>query len=156
VLRAKGHLNSKTWVNASLFLKIDSPVIWFWCAKYCVENYLPFKALLILYNAPGHHWILKHPSTKINIFLPPNRTAMLQPVDQGLISSFKAYYLGWTFTRLVKAEDLQSRILEFLQCYGCLEHYYRSLKFSYWSQVKGFAGNCAQNLSEVLKSRQTR
>jgi hypothetical protein len=29
VLRAKGHLNSKTWVNASLFLKIDSPVIWF-------------------------------------------------------------------------------------------------------------------------------
>jgi hypothetical protein len=92
-------------VKASLFLKIDSPVIWFWRAKYLAENYLSFKALLILDNDPGHPWILKHANPKISIFLPPNITAVLQPVDQGTISSFKAYYLGWTFTRLVKADD---------------------------------------------------
>jgi hypothetical protein len=32
-------------------------------------------------------------------------TALLQPVDQGVIASFKAYYLRQTFERLIEAVD---------------------------------------------------
>nr|XP_022911601.1 tigger transposable element-derived protein 1-like [Onthophagus taurus] len=34
------------------------------------------------------------------IFLPPNTTALIQPMDQGAISNFKAYYLRRTFKQL--------------------------------------------------------
>jgi hypothetical protein len=65
--------------------------------KYCADNNLPFKALLILDNAPGHPPVLQHhhPNTEI-ILLPPNTTALLQPMDQGFIAPFKAYYLRRT------------------------------------------------------------
>jgi hypothetical protein len=40
-----------------------------------------------------------------SIFSCPLTTALLQLVDQELIASFTAYYLGWTFARLVEAVD---------------------------------------------------
>uniref|UniRef100_A0A8C5LYN1 DDE-1 domain-containing protein n=1 Tax=Leptobrachium leishanense TaxID=445787 RepID=A0A8C5LYN1_9ANUR len=39
------------------------------------------------------------------VFLPPNTTAVVQPMDQGAISNFKAYYLRDTFAQAIAAID---------------------------------------------------
>ncbi|GFX21861.1 tigger transposable element-derived protein 1 [Trichonephila clavipes] len=87
--------NKKAWVTTAIFTE------WFnKCFVPEVENYmnemgLEFKILLILDNAPGHP-ILEHPNIKV-AFFPPNTTSLIQPLDQGIISTFKKYYVKFTF-----------------------------------------------------------
>ena len=56
--------------------------------KHLSEKSLPFKALLLLDNAPAHPdksvWISSDKSIKA-MFLPPNTTALIQPMDQGVL-----------------------------------------------------------------------
>jgi hypothetical protein len=98
--------NKKAWVTAKLFLD------WF---KNCfvpeVQTYLKKKnlsnrALLIIDNAPGHPTSIKLENSDIEIlFLPPNTTSLIQPLDQGLILTFKAYYTRRTFRRILEASE---------------------------------------------------
>ncbi|UYV76721.1 hypothetical protein LAZ67_14001873 [Cordylochernes scorpioides] len=87
--------NKKAWVTTAIFTE------WFnKCFVPEVENYmkemgLKFKILLILDNAPGHP-NLEHPNIKV-VFFPPNTTSLIQPLDQGIISTFKKYYVKFTF-----------------------------------------------------------
>ncbi|UYV63240.1 EPM2AIP1 [Cordylochernes scorpioides] len=87
--------NKKAWVTTAIFTE------WFnKCFVPEVENYmkemgLEFKILLILDNAPGHP-NLEHPNIKV-VFFPPNTTSLIQPLDQGIISAFKKYYVKFTF-----------------------------------------------------------
>jgi len=55
--------------------------------KYCSENNIPFKILLILDNALGQSPFIDHPNIKV-VFLPPHTTSLIQPMDQGVIASF--------------------------------------------------------------------
>lgn len=53
---------------------------------------------MILDNAPGHPTTLDTLCENVKVtFLPPNTTSLLQPMDQGIIATFKAYYLRRTF-----------------------------------------------------------
>ncbi|XP_023232690.1 tigger transposable element-derived protein 1-like [Centruroides sculpturatus] len=61
--------------------------------------------MLITDNAPDHP-----PTTLTNfdsrvkvVFLPPNTTSLLQPMDQGVIKTFKAYYTRRSFVYLHEA-----------------------------------------------------
>uniref|UniRef100_A0A8C4RA68 HTH CENPB-type domain-containing protein n=1 Tax=Eptatretus burgeri TaxID=7764 RepID=A0A8C4RA68_EPTBU len=98
--------NPKAWVTLPVFED------WFWhhfvpeVKLYCAKNNLPFKILLVLDNAPGHPAFLDdfHPDIKV-LYLPPNTTTLLQPMDQGVIASFKAYYLRRTFSQATKATE---------------------------------------------------
>lgn len=91
--------NTKAWVTTAVFTE------WFYdCFVPEVESYLrqknlDFKALLIIDNAPGHPY-LEHPNVKI-VFLPPNTTCLIQPLDQGIISTFKYYYIKITYQHIL-------------------------------------------------------
>jgi hypothetical protein len=64
--------------------------------RYCEENDLEPRALLVLDNAPGHPENLDSLRSLLPtevVFLPPNMTSLIQPMDQNVISNFKLYYL---------------------------------------------------------------
>lgn len=101
-------VNKKAWVTASLFEDWFSNYFVPEAKKYCEEKEIPFNILLILDNAPGHPPSLQHSHPNVRlIFLPPNTTSLLQPMDQGVIATFKAHYLGTTFERLINAIDTE-------------------------------------------------
>lgn len=88
--------NKKAWVTATLFND------WFHNSfvpdvkRYLIKKGLPFKVLLVLDNAPGHPKDLQEENVEI-VFLPKNTTSLLQPLDQGIISTFKALYIKKSF-----------------------------------------------------------
>lgn len=97
--------NKKASVTHSIFTD------WF-CNCFCPEvsdylreSNLEDKALLILDHAPCHPMHLGDLCDgKVTvIFLPPKTTSFLQPMDQGVVAYFKAYYLRRTFTQVAKA-----------------------------------------------------
>ena len=96
--------NKKAWITQVLFLEWFKDIFIPYIEVYCRENNLDCKALLVLDNAPGHPQTLADVDSRVKVvFLPKNTTSLLQPLDQGIISSFKAYYLRRTLNYLVTA-----------------------------------------------------
>lgn len=99
--------NSKAWVTRELFRE------WFLnCFVPEVENYLQkknleFKVLLLLDNAPGHPQDINHPNVQV-CFLPSNTTSLLQPLDQGIIYTFKSYYIRRSLQWLLDITETKS------------------------------------------------
>lgn len=53
--------------------------------KYCEKENLIFKILLLIDNAPSHPIHLDELDENVKvIFIPPNTTALMQPMDQGV------------------------------------------------------------------------
>lgn len=95
--------NKKAWVTGELFRDWFTNCFIPEVKAYLESKNLPFKVLLLVDNAPGHPQI-DHPNVKL-MFLPANTTSILQPLDQGVIAAFKAYYVRRTFERLLKGMD---------------------------------------------------
>ncbi|GFX85147.1 tigger transposable element-derived protein 1 [Trichonephila clavipes] len=74
--------NPKAWMTTAIFTE------WFKnrfvpeVKAYMKEKSLDFKVLLIVYNAASHPQ-LEHPNVQL-VFLPPNTTSLIQPLDQGI------------------------------------------------------------------------
>lgn len=85
---------------------------------YCKESCIPIKVLLIVSTAPTHSPRLNdfHPNIKV-VFLPPNTNTFLQPMNQGIISNFKAFYLKRTLRQAVEITDNSKTLKEFWECY---------------------------------------
>ncbi|XP_032897133.1 major centromere autoantigen B [Amblyraja radiata] len=113
--------NEKAWMTLALFSD------WFLncfipeAREYCWENNIPFRILLILDNAPGHpqHIGDMHPYIKV-VYLPPSITALIQPMDQGVISTFKAFYLRQTFAQAVRATESGRTLRDFWNDFNIL------------------------------------
>lgn len=76
---------------------------------YCWEANRAFKVLFIHDNVPGHLKHLKNINLKCqHLFLLPNATSLIQPIDQGVIATFKAYYIKRTISQLL-LNDLGSQ-----------------------------------------------
>jgi hypothetical protein len=76
--------------------------------RYYEENDLEPRALLVLDNAPGHPENLDSLRSLLPVevvFLPPNTTSLIQPMDQDVIPNFKLYYLRRTFKELAEETD---------------------------------------------------
>jgi hypothetical protein len=73
------------------FHKHFVPEVW----AFLKERGLPQKAVLLLYNAPSHpreSILTSDNGLKVVVFappLPPNVTAIIQPMDQGVVASMK-------------------------------------------------------------------
>lgn len=60
-----------------------------------------------------------HTNIKI-MFLSPNITSLIQPINQRVISAFKAYYLGTTFAQAIATteEDAEKTLMQFRMDYN--------------------------------------
>ncbi|XP_066975445.1 tigger transposable element-derived protein 1-like [Macrobrachium rosenbergii] len=98
--------NKKAWVTLMVFKDWFNDHFVPAVERYCASKGLPFKVLLVLDSTPGHPANLSnmHPKVKV-VYLPPNTTSLIQPMDQGVIANFKAYYLRRTIRSALRAVE---------------------------------------------------
>ena len=106
--------NKKAWMTSTLFENWFKyhfiPAVRF----YCKKKNLDFKILLIVDNCSAHP-DLSHVDPNVRMeFLPPNTTSLSQPMDQGVIATFKALYRKITFS---KAHETHETLADFLKEY---------------------------------------
>ena len=124
--------NKKAWVTLAVFedwfINHFVPSV----EQYCTKKDILFKGLLVLDNAPGHPAQLGdfNPNVKV-VYLPPNTTALLQPMDQGVIASFKAYFLRRTIAMALQATETMK---DFWKSYNILDAV-QNIAYS-WEEVK--------------------
>ena len=94
-LPVKYYSQKNAWVDTNIFTdwfkKHFVPSV----KKHLTESGLPIKALLLLDNAPAHPDVSVLQSENGNIkamYLPPNTTAIIQPMDQGVLEALKRRY----------------------------------------------------------------
>ncbi|KAM4045427.1 tigger transposable element-derived protein 1-like [Anomaloglossus baeobatrachus] len=141
------------------------PVIWKSNRKAwsgIVPPKISFKVLLILDNAPGHpaHLDDFNPNVKV-VYLPPNTTALIQPMDQGVIATFKAFYLrrviGNALAATGKNKDLTLK--DFWKTYNILDAV-NNIAYS-WDEVKQTSMNgvwkklCPQFMNDVTEVQES-
>lgn len=100
--------NKKAWVTQALFLDWYSNHFGPDVEKYLGEKNLSRKALLIMDNAPGHpskETLEKLVGFVEVVYMPPNTTSLIQPMDQGVISTFKSYYIRNVLAEAVRVTN---------------------------------------------------
>ncbi|XP_068247841.1 tigger transposable element-derived protein 1-like [Palaemon carinicauda] len=108
--------NGKAWVTRRLFIEWINICFGRTVKKYLEEKHLLMKCLLVLENAPAHPLFLhedivaQYSFIKI-LYLPPNTTPLLQPMDQQVISIFKKLYTKYLFKRCFDIIDSTNLIL---------------------------------------------
>ncbi|GFX23124.1 tigger transposable element-derived protein 1 [Trichonephila clavipes] len=86
--------NPKSWMTTAIFTEWFNNCFVSEVEAYMKEKSLDFKVLLIVDSAASHPQ-LEHPNVQL-VFLPPNTTSLIQPLDQGIIATFKKYYIKTT------------------------------------------------------------
>ncbi|GFW20274.1 tigger transposable element-derived protein 1 [Trichonephila clavipes] len=74
--------NPKAWMTTAIFTEWFNNCFVPEVEAYMKEKSLDFKVLLIVDNAASHPE-LEHPNVQL-VFLPPNTTGLIQPLDQGI------------------------------------------------------------------------
>nr|XP_020671309.1 tigger transposable element-derived protein 1-like [Pogona vitticeps] len=113
-LRVMWRSNAKAWVTRVLFVDWVNHVFGPAVKRYLVQKDLPLKVLLLIDKAPAHPPGLENDLLQefgfIRImFLPPNTTPLLQPMDQQVIANFKKNYTKeffWQCFRMTEGTNL--------------------------------------------------
>ena len=94
--------NRKAWMTSAVFREWFVEYFVLEMKKYCSENNLDFKILLLLDNASSHKIDFESlcPNVRV-LFMPPNTSSLMQPMDQNVIANLKAHYLRRTFRKLI-------------------------------------------------------
>ncbi|XP_066126892.1 tigger transposable element-derived protein 1-like [Saccopteryx bilineata] len=95
--------NRNDWLTPSIFREWFTGCFCPAVESYCASHGLPNCALLLLDGAPCHPAHLGSLSAHVRVeFLPKNTSALIQPMNQGIIATFKAHYLRCTLSHLVQ------------------------------------------------------
>nr|XP_031313327.1 tigger transposable element-derived protein 1-like [Camelus dromedarius] len=95
--------NRNDWLTPSIFQEWFTGCFCPAVESYCASHSLPHRALLLLDSAPCHPAHLGGLSAHVRVeFLPKNTSALIQPMNQGVIATFKAHYLRRTLSQLVQ------------------------------------------------------
>lgn len=99
------YANSKTaWMTASIFKNWFEKNFVPEVKKFQRDNNLPPKALLLLDNAPCHppaSELVSNDGSICTIYMPPNVTALIQPMDQNAIRLTKLKYRNLLLQHIV-------------------------------------------------------
>lgn len=84
----------RAWVTRQFFVEWVNLVFGPDVKNYLKENNIPLQTLLVLVNAPAHppnleDDVLEEFKFIKVLYVPPNTTSILQPMDQQVISNFK-------------------------------------------------------------------
>ncbi|GFT33186.1 tigger transposable element-derived protein 1 [Nephila pilipes] len=102
--------NSKAWVTRQFLIEWMNIVFGPSVKNYLIDNGLPLKCVLLLDNAPAHppgledDLLNEFKFIKI-VYLPPNTTSTLQPMDQQVISYFKKPFTKHLFKRCFEVTE---------------------------------------------------
>ncbi|GFX52228.1 tigger transposable element-derived protein 1 [Trichonephila clavipes] len=99
-------VNPKAWMTTAIFTEWFNNCFVPEVEAYMKEKSLDFKVLLIVDNAASHPQ-LEHPNVQL-VFLPPNTTSLIQPLDQGIIATFKKYYIKTTYKFILNKLENES------------------------------------------------
>lgn len=88
---------------------------------YCERENLPFKILLLLEIASGYPSNLADLSNNIKVlFKPASTSPLMQPMEEGVMTMFKAFYLRCVFARLITETHVGGKLTvpEFWQTFS--------------------------------------
>lgn len=98
--------SKKSWMNYTLFNK--------WLLEWDFElEKLSKKILLVIDNCPAHKISIELKNIEIK-FIPPNLTSVIQPMDQGVISTFKSYFNSKKLSDIIEKVEAGQ---ELFSCY---------------------------------------
>ena len=86
--------NSTGWMTGTIFQAYSKMQLFHELKEYCTSQGLPFKILMLLNNDPANpQWLSDLHSNIKFVYLLPNTTSLLQPMDQDVIKMFKGHFL---------------------------------------------------------------
>lgn len=90
------------WMTSKIFLDYVQNEFREEVKAYCQRKEISFQVELFIDNAPSHNLVKVAIIPGITVtMLPPNTTSLIQPMDQGIIWSFKSRYLDYVHTKLL-------------------------------------------------------
>ncbi|CAL4067295.1 unnamed protein product, partial [Meganyctiphanes norvegica] len=90
---------------------MSSQIFWHWFLEHFIvemeQRHGPdFDVCLIMDNCTSHPKIIEDLDPRVMVlFLPPNTTSLIQPMDQGVISNFKVTYHNMMYAKLIEHVD---------------------------------------------------
>lgn len=116
-LPVKYYSQRSSWMSREIFKE------WFFkefvpsTEKFLRDNDRPRKAILLLDNAPAHPDAEELQDGNIKaMFLPPNVTAICQPMDQGVLETLKKNYRRKLLSTLIEDSEEGQDMIERLKC----------------------------------------
>lgn len=105
--------NKTAWVTKTIFEDWFTNSFIPEVKQFLTKKNLAFKVLLFLDNVGSHDPSLEslHPDVEV-VFLPPNTTSLLQPMDQSVIATFKTIYLRRVMNEMLTAVNHECQNLE--------------------------------------------
>ncbi|XP_020755399.2 tigger transposable element-derived protein 1-like [Odocoileus virginianus] len=95
--------NRNDWLTPVIFQEWFTSCFCPAVESYCASHGLPHRALLLLKSAPCHPVHLGGLSAHVRVeFLPKNTSTLIQPMNQGVITTFKSQYLRRTLSQLAQ------------------------------------------------------
>ena len=131
------YAQKSSWMDSSIFKTWFHETFVPRCRKALGEKGLAKRAILLLDNAPSHPDVESLSSSDGEIsclYLPPNTTSLIQPMDQGVLENMKRQYKRDLLLRLLNEETEGLNIAEFTKTLNILDAVLMSAKS--WRDVE--------------------